>query len=81
MIRTLETGVETCYNCFMYNWSTDENELKKHPEKYKIWRLEQQINFGLGEAKLEEQELRKYFSRINIDPYRRKFLNLLLNGE
>ncbi|KKT58930.1 hypothetical protein A3G55_03640 [Candidatus Giovannonibacteria bacterium RIFCSPLOWO2_12_FULL_44_25] len=65
----------------MYNWSTDIKNLKKHPEKYKIWRLEQMINFGLNGKKLKEFELNKYFNKLKIDPYRRKFLKLLLNGK
>lgn len=65
----------------MYNWSINEKELKKYPVKYKIWCLEQQINFGLGGKKLKERELRKHFSKLNIDPYRRKFLKLLLDGK
>ena len=63
----------------MYNWSTDTKELKKHPDKYKIWKLEQMINFGLNGKKLKEFELNKYFNKLEIDPHRRKFLKLLLN--
>ena len=64
----------------MRNWSINEEELKKDKEKYAIWKLEQMVNFGLGEEKLNEGELRKYLPRINIDPWRRKLLNLLLHG-
>jgi len=65
----------------MYNWSTDLTELKKHPEKYTIWKLEQLINYGLDEEKISENELRKYWDRINIDPATRKYLALLLYGD
>jgi len=64
----------------MYNWSVDEKKLKKTPDKYAVWRLEQLINFGLGEEKISENELRKYWAQINVDPARRKFLGLLLNA-
>jgi hypothetical protein len=63
----------------MYNWSIDENKLKKSPQKYAIWRLEQMINFGLGKEKLNEQELRKNFAKLKIDPARKRFLEILLN--
>ena len=64
----------------MYNWSTDEQELKKRGEDYTIWRLEQMVNFGLGKEKLSEIQLRKYWQRMHIDPARRKFLTILLDG-
>jgi len=77
----LEFRLKIWYTYAMYNWSTDIRELKKNPEKYRIWRLEQLINFGLSGEKLKEPELKKYFNKLNIDPYRRKFLRLLLNGK
>lgn len=64
----------------MYNWSTNEQELKKDKEKYAIWKIEQMVNFGLDEEKLDEKLLKKYFLKINIDPARRKFLKLILYG-
>lgn len=64
----------------MYNWSTDTTQLQKDPEKYAIWKLEQLVNFGLGDEKIGELDLRKYWDRIEIDPARRSFLNLLLHG-
>ncbi len=62
----------------MYNWSTDEKELKKYPEDYKIWRLEQLANFGLNGEKIKLEDLKKYWDKIKIDPARRKFLNAIL---
>lgn len=64
----------------MQNWSTDEKLLKRDPEKYIIWRIEQMVNFGLGGKKIKAAELKKYWSRLTIDPSRRKFLDLLLHG-
>jgi len=64
----------------MNNWSTDTKKLSKYPEKYAIWKLEQLINFGLNGQKLNFVELRKYFSKLNIDPRKRKYLNSLLNA-
>lgn len=62
----------------MYNWSTDEAELKKDPTAYAIWRLEQLINFGLDGEKISEKELRHYLPQLNLDPARRRFIELLL---
>ena len=64
----------------MYNWSTDETKLQEHGEDYTIWRLEQMVNFGLGDERISEVALRKHWQDINIDPARKKFLTLLLNG-
>jgi len=63
----------------MYNWSVDTKKLSKHPEKYTIWKLEQLINFGLDGQKLKISELKKYFSKLNIDPKKRRYLDFLLN--
>ena len=60
------------------HWSVDETELKKDPERYAIWRLEQRINFGLGELKINKAELKKYWDKIDIDPFKRKALSLAL---
>lgn len=63
----------------MYNWSTDEEKFKeKYPEKYKIWRLEQMINYGLRGDKLDSDEIKKYWSKLNIDELTRKYLEFLL---
>jgi len=63
----------------MYNWSIDEEKFKKaDPKGYKIWRLEQMINFGLGEEKLNADELKKYFNKLTIDEYAKKYLEFLL---
>lgn len=62
----------------MYNWSTDTTELKKFPEKYKIWKLEQLINYGLDGEKLDKKLLIKYWDKIRIDKYYREYLKFLL---
>lgn len=63
----------------MYNWSVDTDYLKKFSKKYKIWRLEQLINFGLGREKLNQEELIKNFKKLNIDKAKKKYLKFLLN--
>ncbi len=62
----------------MKNWSTDTVELRKDPNKFAAWRLEQLINFGLDGERLKLPELKKFWDIINIDPYKRKFLSLFL---
>lgn len=60
------------------HWSVDETELKKNGEAHAIWRLEQRINYGLGEQKINKAELKKYWGKIEIDPFKRKALSLAL---
>lgn len=64
-----------------YNWSIDEKKLKKNKKKYAIWKLEQTVNFGLRGKKIKKTLLKKYWDNINIDPYKRNFLKLILNGK
>lgn len=65
----------------MYNWSVDEKKFRKEdPEGYKIWKLEQMINYGSAGEKLSEKMVRKYWNKIkdHIDPVYRKYLEFLL---
>lgn len=72
-------GVNLCYNTTMYNWSVDEEKFKKaDPEGYKIWHLEQMINYGLGDEKIKESEVKKYWDRLFMDQSTREYLSFLL---
>lgn len=63
----------------MYNWSIDEKKFKKEaPEKYQIWKLEQMINYGLGEEKLDSKLVKKYWEELYIDPLTKRYLKFLL---
>jgi hypothetical protein len=62
----------------MNNWSVDVSKLKKDKEKYAIWRLEQMVNFGLGEDRFDIRELEKYWSKLNLDPNKKKYLATLI---
>lgn len=62
----------------MYNWNINTSKLKKNAEKYAIWKLEQSINFGLNGKKLKIDELKKYWTKISIDPQRKKLLEIWL---
>lgn len=60
------------------HWSVDEERLRDNPEQYAVWKLEQRINFGIGEGKIDRSELKKYWDKIVIDPYKRKALSLII---
>lgn len=65
----------------MKNWSVDENYLKKNPRKYKIWKIQQQINYGLDPGeKINRKDLIKYWSSIapQLDQSGREFIEYLL---
>ncbi len=64
----------------MYNWSTDEELLRRDPEAHAVWRLEQLVNFGLNDQKLSMAALRKYWDRLVIDPHRKSVLAFMLHG-
>ena len=60
------------------HWSVDEKKLAKHPVQYAKWKLEQRINFGIGEEKINEKDLRAHWDSLDIDPYKRRALALAL---
>lgn len=63
----------------MYNWSVDVKKFKKEdPEGYKVWKLEQMINWGLGNEKISEKLLRKYWKKLFMDILTKKYLQFLL---
>jgi len=65
----------------MYNWSVNEKQFKKeNPEGYKIWKLEQMINYGEPREKLDKKLVKKYWEKIKnrIDPHKRLLLEFLL---
>ena len=62
----------------MYNWSVEIKELKKDKKQYKIWQLEQLINFGLGKEKIKQADLKKYWDLLTLDPNKKRYLSFLL---
>lgn len=64
----------------MKNWSTKLEHFDKASRQYKIWRLEQLINFGLDKEKISKKELTKYFDELNIDSTKKAYLKFLLNS-
>ena len=64
----------------MYNWSVDEELMKKFPKKYKLWRLEQMISYGLDGDKLDKNEIVANWNYLKkrIDPQRLKYIEFLI---
>lgn len=64
----------------MYNWSVNEKYLQKFPKKYKLWRLEQKISYGLDGEKLDKNEIISNWNYLKkrIDPQRLKFIEFLI---
>ena len=63
----------------MRNWSTDTTRLQKNSEQYTIWKLEQQLNYGLKEEeRIDYTLLKKYLPVLKIDEDTRNFLKFLL---
>lgn len=64
----------------MRHWSVDVEELKKDPHAYAVWELEQAVNFGIKEGKIKKSALAAHWSQLNLDPHKRKFLELVFNA-
>lgn len=62
----------------MYNWSIDSTRLKKNPQEYEKFVLEQRINFGLNNQKLSRKILKKHWHNIKIDPSKKRYLRAVL---
>jgi len=62
----------------MYNWNTNLSKWNKKSESYILWKLQQLINFGLNGEKLDLSLVKKYWSKLDLDPQRKKFLKLIL---
>ncbi|OGJ42645.1 hypothetical protein A3B60_02750 [Candidatus Peregrinibacteria bacterium RIFCSPLOWO2_01_FULL_39_12] len=62
----------------MYNWSINTKEIRKDKATYSIWKLEQLINFGMGNSKIKKQKLLQLMPSLDIDPAKKKYLSFLL---
>lgn len=60
------------------HWSVDTDELAKNPEAFAIWKIEQRVNWGIGEERLKIADLKKYWDKIDIDPFKRRALELVV---
>lgn len=62
----------------MNNWTVDVRQLKKHKKQYTIWHLEQLVNFGLGMERINREQLKRNWSKLNLDVKKKKYLSFLL---
>ncbi|MDO8514932.1 MAG: hypothetical protein Q7S14_00390 [bacterium] len=62
----------------MYNWNTVTTNWDKKSDSYNIWKLEQLVNFGINKGKIDVAKLKKFWSKLDLDPARKKFMSLLL---
>jgi len=65
----------------MKNWSVDEKFLKRFPQKYELWKLEQMLSYGLDDGeRVNKKNLLKNWSFLSsrIDPNRVEFLRFIL---
>lgn len=53
--------------------------LSRDKDVYEKWRLEQLINFGLDGEKLSASRLKELLPKLDVDPRRREYLELLLH--
>jgi len=61
----------------VYLWDYDEKELRK-TEKGRIFILERMLNYGPGGKKIKLSEVKKYWKKLNLFPFRRRLLELLI---
>lgn len=62
-------------------WDYDINELKKS-KSGRLLILERQINYGVkGEEKISLSEVKKNWSKLHLDPLKKKLMKLLIWGK
>jgi len=62
----------------MNHWSVNTKELEKDRVMFDIWRIEQWVNWGIGNTRIKRADLIKYWSKLDIDPWKRRALSLAL---
>lgn len=64
----------------MENWNVDENQMKKNPVRYKLWRVSQLINYGLGQERLNLKYLRDNWKKLStrIDSSKKAALEFMI---
>ena len=49
----------------LWHWSTDVKRFKKeNPRGFRLWRLEQLINFSLSREKISKKEIRNFWPKL-----------------
>ena len=61
----------------MYNWDYDLTTGKG--DEFTRWKLERMIQYGLGpKDRLPVKQLKHFWEQLRMEPYRRRFLEMLL---
>lgn len=63
----------------MKHWSVDMRALEKDPGALAVWELENAVNFGIRNGKINRQDLLTYWDKLELDPHKKKFLSLILS--
>ncbi|MBT9164736.1 MAG: hypothetical protein DDT23_00741 [candidate division WS2 bacterium] len=63
----------------MKHWSVNARRLENDPDALMVWELENAVNFGLRNGKINKQDLLAYWDKLDIDPHKKKFLSLILS--
>ena len=50
------------------HWSVNIKELKKDKESFAVWKIEQWVNWGIGNNRIKKADLIKYWDKLDIDP-------------
>ncbi|MEK7553191.1 MAG: hypothetical protein AAB504_00655 [Patescibacteria group bacterium] len=62
-------------------WDYDIKKADQNAEQFIIWKLERLINYGLGNEKINENLLKKYWDKIKMPENTRIFFEFLLWGK
>ncbi|MBM3208884.1 hypothetical protein FJZ40_01125 [Candidatus Shapirobacteria bacterium] len=65
----------------VWHWSVDVKKFQKeNPRAFRLWRLEQLINYGPQGEKLSRKEIRKYWRELKerIDPEEKRLIEFFL---
>jgi len=68
----------------IWHWSVDVKKFQKeNPKAFRLWRLEQLINYGLQGEKLSKKEIKKYWLKLRkkIDLEEKRLVEFFLWGK
>ena len=66
---------------FMNVWDYDIKKADQNTEQFIVWKLERLINYGLGDEKINENLLKKYWDKIKMPENTRILFDFLLWGK
>ena len=62
----------------MQIWDYDTSKQDLNSESWQLWKLQRQLDYGLGEEKLSRVMLEKYWDQLKMPDETRTFLELIL---